>query len=258
MYFKSTVMIQRLVIPAVLSTCVLEAALKAADLWIYNGSSELNQALSNAAIIAVCWRGALARILMIVVCKGWGVVSDRVKGTYLVGGLGICYFIAATAYYKTRLEIHYLGATADLKHTFMMASVPLSIIDSLFFSWTIYCLAETKLKLEEQHQTYKLGLFKTLTVIIYSAVAIAVFVLFSEGYDVSRLNQNGVWQHIWMYEAGWNLIFCIVLVGIAILWRPSSNSHLLATTQQLVSEDIDLDFESSSQNRGGQIELSAV
>lgn len=248
-------MIQRVVIPAVLVTGIFEAGLKAADFWVYNDSSEPNQFLSITATLAVSWKGALARILMIVVCKGWGVVSDKVSGLFKIIGLGCCYFGAATAYYKIRSQMHILGATEALKHSFMVAATPLSLIDSVFFSWTIYCLSQTKLKLEEEHQSYKLSLFRTLTFIMYSAVTIAVVMLFSEGYDVNRLNQNGVWQRIWIYEAGWNLIFCLVLIGITILWRPSENSHLLATTQQLVSEDIDLDFESVG--RSSHIEMSS-
>mmetsp|Transcript_28675 Transcript_28675/g.51054 ORF Transcript_28675/g.51054 Transcript_28675/m.51054 type:complete len:452 (-) Transcript_28675:746-2101(-) len=255
-YWKSTVMIQKAVIPAVLLTCILESGLKAADFWVFNEYSVQNGTLATTAILAVSWKGALARILMLVVCKGWGVVSDTVSGILKIAGLGCAYFGAATAYFKIRQQIHAQGATAILKHTFMVTSVPLSIIDSIFFSWTIYCLSHTKQKLEDEHQTYKLGLFRILSLVLYSAVGIAVIVLFSEGYDVSRLNQNGVWQRIWMYEAAWNIIFCLVLVGITILWRPSSSSQLLATTQQLVSEDIDLDFE-SSEDRGGNIEMSS-
>jgi hypothetical protein len=60
-YFGSTVMMQRLVIPAVLASCVLEAGLKAADLWIYNGSGELNKVLSYAAIAALCENNSCTR-----------------------------------------------------------------------------------------------------------------------------------------------------------------------------------------------------
>lgn len=235
-------------------TCILEAGLKAGDLWVINRTDVENGALSILSILAVSWKGALARMLMMVVCKGWGIVSDKVSGLCKIVGLGLGYFVAATAYYIVRQQIHDQGATADLKHTFMSVSVPLSVIDSIFFSWTIFCLSATKLELEAEHQSYKLSLFKYLTGIVYLAIGFAVVVLFMEGYDVGNLNQDGVWQRNWVYEAAWSIIFCLVLVGITVLWRPSSSSQLLATTQQLVSEDINLDFE-SAEDLGGQIEM---
>jgi hypothetical protein len=256
-HYKSTVNIQRLVIPSVLVLGFLEAALKTVDLWVYNSFSERNVWLSALALIAVCMRGALARILVLVVCKGWGVVSDKLSGHKKASVLGLFYFVIALLYYKIRQQIHGQGATLTLKHTFMSVSVPLSLIDSVFFSWTLYSLSQTKLMLETERQTYKLGLFRTLTVIMYSAIALALVILFSEGYDVSQLSHDGVWQRIWMYEASWNLVFWVVLVGVTFLWRPSPNSHLLATTQQIVSEDIDLEFE-SAEDQSNQIEMSST
>jgi hypothetical protein len=220
-------------------------------LWIYNGSGELNQVLSYAAIAAVCWRRTLARVLMIVVCKGEG-VSDRVKGGYLLGALSVIYYCAAALYYVTRLQMHYLGATADLKHMFWIASFVLYTLSHSFFLWAMYSIGKTTFQLQLEGQTYKLSLLRILTIIVYTAFAISVPAQGIENYSSNRLNQNGVWQHIWMYEAGWNLMFCIVLVVVAILWRPSSNNHLLVTQQQ-----VRYDYELVGM-RGGQIELSEV
>jgi hypothetical protein len=256
-HYESTVNIQRLVIPSVLVLCFLEAGLKTDDLWVFNNSSERNGLLSALALIAVCMRGALARILVLVVCKGWGVVSDKLSGLKKASVLGLFYFVVALLYFKIRQQIHGQGATVNLKHTFMSVSVPLSLIDSIFFSWTLYSLSQTKLKLETERQTYKLGLFRTLTIIMYSAISFAVVILFAEGYDVSQLSHDGVWQRIWVYEASWNLVFWAVLVGVTFLWRPSPNSHLLATTQQIVSEDIDLEFE-SAEEQVSHIEMSST
>mmetsp|Transcript_33382 Transcript_33382/g.58530 ORF Transcript_33382/g.58530 Transcript_33382/m.58530 type:complete len:458 (-) Transcript_33382:34-1407(-) len=256
-YFKTAINIQRIVIPTVIAVCVLEAALKAADFWVYNDSSVRSDFLSTSAIVAVCWRGALARFLMLCVCKGWGVVTDKIPSLIKASLLSISYFIVSIAYYKVRQQLHGQVATADLKHTFMMVSVPLSVIDTIFFSWTLQSLNATKVKLEIDHQAFKLRLFNILTYLIYSAIGSAVVILFFEGYDVSRINQEGVWQRIWIYEASWNVIFWVVLIGVTILWKPNKHSHLLATTQQIVSEDIDLEFE-SAEEQNSAIEMSVT
>jgi hypothetical protein len=102
---------------------------------------------------------------MVAICKGWG-VSDRVTVGYMLGALSVIYYRAAIVYYETRLQMHYLGATADLEHTFWIASFCLTTLSHLFFLWAMYSISKTTSQLRLEGQTYKLSLFGTLTIIV--------------------------------------------------------------------------------------------
>ncbi|KAL8224753.1 hypothetical protein R6Q57_017310 [Mikania cordata] len=163
----------------------------------------------------------LARLLLLVVAMGYGVVRPTLGGvTSKVLILGFMYFVASEL-----LElVDHLGTIDDFTgRTKLYLVLPVVFLDAWFILWMFSSLSKTLEKLQMRRSIAKLEVYRKFT------NALALFVLISIAWIGYELYFNAtdpisdLWRIYWIIPAFWSLLAFSLLVVICILWAPSRN-----------------------------------
>lgn len=180
-----------------------------------------------------CAKRTLARMLVIIVSLGFGIVKPRLGATlHRVVGVGLLYFFLACSEAYLRI-VHPKNDQRDL----LVASVPLAVLDSAICWWIFSALVNTTRTLKLRRNEVKLSLYRHFTnTLIFSLVASVVFMLYS--IKTHRLvSCLSVWKDLWLDEAYWHILFSCILLVIMVLWRPTNNNQRYAFVPLLDTED---------------------
>ncbi|CAH0388076.1 unnamed protein product [Bemisia tabaci] len=200
-------------------------------------------ALDGAAMIAElvsCAKRALARMLVIIVSVGFGIVKPRLGPVlHQVLGVGALYFIFASveAYVRVTSLYH------DMSKAMYFASIPLAILDSSICWWIFTSLVQTTRVLRLRRNVVKLTLYRHFTnTLIFAVVASIVFMLYSiKAFRLPACLKD--WKELWVDEAFWHFLFSVILLVIMILWRPTNNNQRYAHTSLLDGSEDEEDEE---------------
>jgi len=221
---------------------MIEKAMFTAEYQNIHNSGKATQSLILAAEIVSCAKRAIARILVIIVSLGYGIVKPRLgptlHRTVLVGGL---YFILATIESVFRV-IH---PKNDPANKALLAAVPLAVIDASICWWVFSALVATTRQLRLRRNLVKLSVYKHFAnTLVFSIISSIIFMLWSIKYHkvVDCLTQ---WRDLWVDDAFWHLLFSVILCVIMVLWRPSKNNQRYAFTPLL---DRDEDYSSEEED----------
>lgn len=216
-------------IGAVIGLGELEMAVSYADLYSLNQHGERSQSLMVASKIIYSSKNTLARLLVLIVAMGYGVVRPRLGGALKqIVAIGVAYFFLAAAYGV----MHALGQTESKEQkTEMMVIIPLSVLDAAIFWWIFISLSHTMKTLRLRKNEVKLGLYSRFQwALIFCIAATIVFTAWSMydkfGYD--ELTQLPDWRNAWWQDGYWHMLFFGILVVIMILWRPTTNNQRYA------------------------------
>lgn len=209
---------------------MVEKAMFLAEFQNINNSGQATEGLILAAEVVSSGKRTLARMLVIIVSLGFGIVKPRL-GPLLnrVLGTGGLYFILASIEACLRV-IH---PKNDPSNKTLLAAVPLAVIDASICWWVFSALIATTRTLRLRRNQTKLSLYKHFTnTLAFAVVASIVFMLWSIKYHkvVDCLTQ---WKDLWLDEAFWHLLFSCLLCVIMVLWRPSQNNQRYAFTPLL-------------------------
>lgn len=180
-----------------------------------------------------CAKRTLARMLVIIVSLGFGIVKPRLGSSlHRVVGVGLLHFFLACSESYLRI-VHPKDDQRDL----LVASVPLAVLDSAICWWIFSALVNTTRALKLRRNEVKLSLYRHFTnTLIFSLVASVIFMLYS--IKTHRLvSCLSVWKDLWLDEAYWHILFSCVLLVIMILWRPTNNNQRYAFVPLLDTED---------------------
>ncbi|KAK9891573.1 hypothetical protein WA026_015531 [Henosepilachna vigintioctopunctata] len=181
-----------------------------------------------------CAKRTLARMLVVIVSLGFGIVKPRLGATlHRVVGVGLLYFFLACSEAYLRI-IHQKN---DQSRDILVASVPLAVLDSAICWWIFSALVNTTRTLKLRRNEVKLSLYRHFTnTLIFSLVASVFFMLYS--IKTHRLvSCLSVWKDLWLDEAYWHILFSSLLLVIMILWRPTNNNQRYAFVPLLDTED---------------------
>lgn len=209
---------------------MVEKAMFLAEFQNINNSGQATEGLILAAEVVSSGKRTLARMLVIIVSLGFGIVKPRL-GPLLnrVLGTGGLYFVLASVEACLRV-IH---PKNDPSNKTLLAAVPLAVIDASICWWVFSALIATTRTLRLRRNQTKLSLYKHFTnTLAFAVVASIVFMLWSIKYHkvVDCLTQ---WKDLWVDEAFWHLLFSCLLCVIMVLWRPSQNNQRYAFTPLL-------------------------
>ena len=105
---------------------MLEKAMFLAEFNNINNSGRATHALVFAAELVSCAKRTLARMLVIIVSLGFGIVKPRLGPTmHKVLGVGLLYFVLASIEAYLRIN----APKNDLSSETMMAGIPLAVVD---------------------------------------------------------------------------------------------------------------------------------
>ncbi|KAL2099304.1 hypothetical protein ACEWY4_005784 [Coilia grayii] len=184
----------------------------------YNGDY-VQGAVIFAELLSALKR-SLARILMLIVSLGYGIVRPRLGTTvHRLVAVGLLYLLFSSVEGVLRVTGSFYGTVA------LLANISLSLIDSCVMWWIYISLSQTTRLLKLRRNLVKLSLYRHFTnTLIFSVLASIVFVIWTTKVFKLVDCQTG-WRDLWVDDAFWRLLFSTILLVIMVLLRPSVNSQ---------------------------------
>ncbi|XP_069117831.1 transmembrane protein 87A-like [Argopecten irradians] len=221
-------------IGAVIALGMLEKAVFYAE---FQSISSTGQSVKGAVIFAEfvsCMKRTLARILVIIVSLGFGIVKPRLGPTFhKVIGVGALYFFVSLIEGCMRQ----LQTKGDNSKDILAAQIPLAVIDASICWWIFASLIQTTRTLRLRRNIVKLSLYRHFTnLLIFAVLASVVYMIWSLSTHKLKVCITD-WRELWVDEAFWHLLFSVMLLVIMVLWRPSINNQRYAFSPLLDAAD---------------------
>lgn len=191
-----------------------------------------------------CAKRTLARMLVIIVSLGFGIVKPRLGPMlHRVVGTGALYFVLAGV--ESYLRV--MNIKSDPNNQILVASIPLAVLDSAICWWIFTSLVQTTRTLRLRRNMVKLTLYRHFTnTLIFAVLASVVFMLFSiKTHRLSKCLTD--WKDLWEDEAFWHILFSLLLLVIMVLWRPTNNNQRYAFTPLLDNPEDEEDDDEEDQ-----------
>ncbi|XP_017555227.1 transmembrane protein 87A [Pygocentrus nattereri] len=178
---------------------------------------------------------SLARILLLIVSLGYGIVRPRLGTTVpRLVAVGLLYLIFSSVEGVLRVTGGFSGTVA------LIANLSLSLIDSCVMWWVFISLSHTTRLLKLRRNVVKLSLYQHFTnTLIFSVLASIIFIIWTTK-QFKFVDCQLAWREMWVDDAFWRLLFSTILLVIMVLLRPSVNSQRFSHSP-LIDEDVDED-----------------
>ncbi|XP_061546628.1 transmembrane protein 87A [Phycodurus eques] len=230
-YWKDILRIQ-FWIAGVIFLGMVEKAVFCAEYENTNAVGSASPCLLIFAELVSALKRTIARLLVIIVSLGYGIVKPRL-GTVMhrVVGLGVLYLVFAAIEGVLRIT----GAKdSDLA---LLANIPLALLDSSLCWWIFVSLAQTIKTLKLRKNPVKLSLYRHFTnTLIFAVIASIIFM----GWTAKKFRLadcQSDWVELWVEDAFWRFLFSLILLVIMFLWRPSANNQRYAFTPLIDDSD---------------------
>ncbi|XP_021048318.1 transmembrane protein 87B isoform X1 [Mus pahari] len=251
-YWKDILRIQ-FWIAAVIFLGMLEKAVFYSEYQNINSTGLSTQGLLIFAELISAVKRTLARLLVIIVSLGYGIVKPRL-GTVMhrVIGLGLLYLIFAAIEGVMRV----VGGSKHL--AVVLTDIVLAVIDSIFVWFIFISLAQTMKTLRLRKNTVKFSLYRHFTnTLIFAVLASIVFMIWTtKTFRIAKCQSD--WMELWVDDAFWSFLFSLILIVIMFLWRPSANNQRYAFMPLIDDSDDEVEeFMVTSENLTEGIKLRA-
>ncbi|KAL3226311.1 hypothetical protein MRX96_025211 [Rhipicephalus microplus] len=202
---------------------MLEKAVFYAEYQSINTTGRSVQGAVLFAEVLSCLKRSLARLLVVVVSLGFGIVKPRLGPMlHRVLGLGGCLLCAGL---RRGMPAH----TQAQEHARPVAD------------------ARTTRTLRLRRNVIKLSLYRHFTnTLVFAVLASVVFMVWVT-FDHRTAECLTDWKELWFDEGYWHLLFSLVLLVIMVLWRPTNNNKRYAFTPLLDAADDELEEEEYQQ-----------
>ena len=239
-------------ISVVLSLCLVESLVWFLDYYLWNASGQRNMPLIVTAILLTVSRLSLSRMLVVAVALGWGVVRPSLgKNRWKLVTLGLVYFLC-----ESGLEMiqRYSQIDASVERWRIALIIPVSVLNSVFYWWMFLSLHRLLLFLDGRKQLVKLHIYRQLTVVLIASLVLAVLYAGYQIYFTVSQQQMSRWSSLWLLDQGIPfMIYTLILLSIALLWRPSAEGKQYQYSQLQGAEgdqDDGADFAVEKNERG--------
>lgn len=174
------------------------------------------------------------------VSLGWGVTKSALGATMKhIVGLGILYVGLSLARDVMTViavnDIQKLSLTEEneIIDVVTVLSIVVAVIDVIFILWILDSLNTTMEDLEATNQNMKLKRYLRLRCLLLLAILFAVvwivFALVDNFMEETILEA----QNEWVVLAAMEFNFLVVLIGVAVLWRPNPHAKEFAFVMEL-------------------------
>uniref|UniRef100_A0AAY4C3H5 GOST seven transmembrane domain-containing protein n=1 Tax=Denticeps clupeoides TaxID=299321 RepID=A0AAY4C3H5_9TELE len=177
---------------------------------------------------------SLARILVIIVSLGYGIIKPRLGTTVnKLVAVGLLYLVFSSVEGVLRVTGGFYGTVA------LVANLSLSLIDSCVMWWISFASHLTTRLLKLRRNVVKLSLYQHFTnTLIFSVLASVVFIIWTTKVFKFVECHTG-WRDLWVDDAFWRLLFSTILLVIMVLLRPSVNSQRFSHSPLIDDDDDD-------------------
>lgn len=232
-------------ISAVIGLGLFEMVLWYFDFAYFNSTGMRPVFITTLVVTIGAIRKTVARILMLSVSMGYGVVRPTLGGlTSKVLLLGITYFLASEL-----LDItEYVGSINDISgRARLFLVLPDAFLDAFLILWIFTSLSKTLDQLQAKRTSVKLDIYRKFSNALAVAVIASVAWITFEVYFKATDPFNERWQSAWIVTAFWDVLSFVLLCVICYLWAPSSSSQRYAYSGE--AEEFD-EEEAKSLTRG--------
>ncbi|KAJ3031998.1 UNVERIFIED_CONTAM: hypothetical protein HDU68_009099 [Siphonaria sp. JEL0065] len=205
----------------------------------YNVAGSPHSFLLVMVVVLNAARNSISFFMLLIVALGYGVVKPTL-GTNMKKCvlLGVFHFICGVLYGAGSLVVNEISAGLAL-----FFSLPLSFAMTAFYYAILNSLTLTMQTLQERRQPIKLLMYKRLWgILVFSAVILFTFFIVNTIAFKNRFDpiwMETYWQYRWLLLDGWlNILYLVVYVSIALLWRPTENNQRYGL-EQLAGDDYD-------------------
>jgi hypothetical protein len=221
-------------IAAVIFLGMLEKAVFFAEYQSINNTGLSVKGAILFAEVVSCLKRTLARMLVLIVSLGYGIVKPRLgQLLHRVVCVGLLYFTISVLEVTLRV---YKPKNEPANQT-LMADIPLAVLDSIICWWIFSSLVQTMRTLRLRRNLVKLQLYRKFTNCLILSVIISFL------FMICVIKQHKItaclidWHRLWLDQAFWHVLFSFMLLVIMILWRPTNNNQRFAFTQLLDETD---------------------
>ncbi|XP_042289669.1 transmembrane protein 87A isoform X2 [Thunnus maccoyii] len=251
-YWKDLLRIQ-FWIAGVIFLGMVEKAVFCAEYENTNAVGAASPGLLIFAELVSALKRTLARLLVIIVSLGYGIVKPRL-GTVMhrVVGLGILYFAFASIEGILRITGGRDNGPA------LITAIVLAVFESCCIWFIFVSLAQTIKTLKLRRNPVKLSLYRHFTnTLIFAVIASIIFMAWTTKKFRLAVCQSD-WIELWVEDAFWRFLFSVILLVIMFLWRPSANNQRYAFTPLMDdSDDEEIEEFIASSNIADGIKLRA-
>ncbi|XP_060727928.1 transmembrane protein 87A isoform X1 [Tachysurus vachellii] len=230
-YWKDLLRIQ-FWIAGVIFLGMIEMAVFCAEYENANAVGSATQGLLVFAELVSALKRTLARLLVIIVSLGYGIVKPRL-GTVMhrVVGLGVLYFAFAAIEGILRIT----GGRDSVPS--LLTAIVMTVFDSCATWFIFVSLAQTIKTLKLRRNPVKLSLYRHFTnTLIFAVIASVIFMVWTtKKFRLADCQAD--WMELWVDDAFWRFLFSIILLVIMFLWRPSANNQRYAFTPLIDDSD---------------------
>lgn len=231
---------------------LVEVFFRVGDYWIWNEDGKRAwYALYVGLLLGVCKRG-VSRVLVIMVSLGWGVVRDTLGDTKrMIIIVGTIYMVLSaireisdTVMLK-ELERAHKDPPIKLFDFVKCVTLLVVLVDTFIYLWIFDSLSGTIHFLENMNQNMKLKRYLRFRLVLSFSVLFAfvwgVFGLVDQFMPTGILN----YEQKWAESGAWEVNYLIILISVAILWRPHPDAKNYAYVMELSSDVNDIEMETS-------------
>ncbi|KAG2457474.1 transmembrane protein 87A-like isoform X1 [Polypterus senegalus] len=223
-------------IGAVILLGMLEKAVFYSEFQSIHYNGEFVQGAVVFAELLSAVKRSLARILVIIVSLGYGIVKPRLGTTvHRLVAVGLLYLLFSSVEGVLRVTENFYGTVA------LIANLSLSLIDSCVMWWIFMSLSQTIKLLKLRRNVVKLTLYQHFTnTLIFSVLASLIFFIWTTK-EFKLMDCHSGWRDLWVDDAFWRLLFSTILLVIMVLFRPSANKQRFSYSPLIDEDDEDDD-----------------
>jgi len=239
LYDDATIPIQKWILGTIILG-LLETFFRTGDYLVWNeDGSRFWFALYSGVILGVLKRG-ISRCLIVMVSLGWGVVRDTLSQLQVIIALGVTYVGAACALdvmdslsvtENETLDINKSSKLDPFTVAVLAVAFTVALINVIFYLWILDAMGGTMQYLENMNQNMKLLRYLRLRcLLLFSILFAVVWFIFSIVNAKQSILEE---QQEWSIDALMELNYLMLLIGVAILWRPNPNAKEFAYVIEL-------------------------
>ena len=124
----------------------------------------------------------------------------------------------------------------------LLPIIPIAIILSIYYVTILASIRKTTESLHKQRQIIKLNLYQNLFKIIFGSVILTFLGLTLSSFVYLSMSSTEMFEQHWkgsffIYDFWPSVVFFIVFMAVAWLWRPTETSYMLAISSQVANDD---------------------
>lgn len=217
----------------VIAVAFVQNTISFASIMKYNGDGLNNTVFNVFDALLYTLKLTLSRLLLLLVSMGYTITKKKLtmQRVIILGVTLTAYFIAVAA--EVFIEVshkdgRYISNTSRGIVTFFIV-----LTNGFILLWSVFELIKTIQKLRNQNEDVKMRMFRKLAVILVFAFLIsAILYIVQFGITVSG-NLDSIWKGEFLFSAYWEFAFFVIILGIAIIWRPTLDNKRFAFSIQL-------------------------